>query len=759
MAYNAAAALERIEHELIDSMMRNLRRHLKEESDMGFDWEQWQVLQLKYLEAYRKKNQKKYGPQFSNINRRIRHAIEHARVNGQKEEEVRILKTLAEHPELQKKIKPSGNADIQGGSFFKINEQKLDALIKATDSDMTRGEHAVLRRCDDQYRKIIFDAQMYANTGAGTVEKAIDMATHDFIARGIDSIVYKNGARHTISDYADMAIRTAERRATLMGAGETRKEWGLSLVIVNRRGTMTGGNFGHACPQCIPWLGKILIDDVYSGGRPDGKHQLVSTAMQQGFLHPRCKDSFHTYYPGITSVPDPVTKKELADGAAADRQEAERQYAERQAEKYECLAETRLDPENRQKEKARAEEWRSRLPSQDEIQRRKEEWKRRHAETNEQNKPSAEAHEYSSAEGFFIDPKMKKGVVEGFEDAAQRVYERYGRKLNIKGIAPVKTSNSKRHQASYNPTTGILSLKNSSMEQYRKNAEKFFADGWNASGDPYGTFYHEIGHAIWTDLSPEARKQIKEIYEEERHKAYLKWMEMGGSRSGLGQAEVFQKALSRYAAENEEEFFSEAFSQIMSGRMRPASRRVSSVIDSQYKVKTKAEQLSLKKEIENAKINTKKAVSTKITQGGEVLNPMSEIEYNRIRKALEAHGIEVFAAFEGDDLRYMMFLGAEGTYSNGRITHVGKIPSRGTFFEEIIHMAQSRKYGELLSTDQLELCAREIEANRKLLKHKKAYRLDALDVADIERNLNDWEQRFMNITGVDYDESNYRKNV
>lgn len=356
--YDVGAAFERIEHELIDSMMRNLKRHLKEEAELGFDWTQWQVQQLNYLEAYRKKNRKEYGPQFRQINLRIGHAIRHARTNGQKEEEIRILEALKEHPELEGRIgRFRGSAEIMGGNFFKINESKLEALVKASEHDLTKAEHAVLRRCDDQYRQIIYTAQVYANTGAGTVEKAVDMATHDFLARGIDSIVYKNGARHTISDYADMYIRTAERRAYLMGAGEKRKEWGMELVIVNRRGTMTGGNFGHACPLCIPWLGKILIDDVYSGGHPDGKHELLSTAIQQGFLHPRCKDSFTTYFPGITSVPDPVTKKELKAGAEADRKEARRQYAERQAEKYGRLAERALDPENRQKYEAREEEW------------------------------------------------------------------------------------------------------------------------------------------------------------------------------------------------------------------------------------------------------------------------------------------------------------------------------------------------------------------------------------------------------------------
>ena len=354
--YDVSAAIERIENELIDSMMRNLKLHLKEEQDMGFDWMMWQTEQLKHLEEYRKKNASKYGKQFKSINRRLEHVLTHGRTYGQKEEELRILQALKEHPELRRVFKQSGYTRIQGGNFFKINESKLESLIKATTNDMEKAEYAVLRRCNDQYRKIIFDAQMYANTGAGTVEKAVDMATHDFLMRGIDCVQYANGARHTLSDYADMAIRTAERRAYLMGAGEMRKKWGVSLVIVNRRGTMTNGNYGTACPKCIPWLGKILIDDVYSDGRPDGKHELLSTAIQQGFLHPRCRDSFTTYFPGVTEAADPVTKEELQKGEEQERQEARQNYTELMAEKFGRLAKYSLDPDNKRKYEARAEQ-------------------------------------------------------------------------------------------------------------------------------------------------------------------------------------------------------------------------------------------------------------------------------------------------------------------------------------------------------------------------------------------------------------------
>lgn len=45
---------------------------------------------------------------------------------------------------------------------------------------MTDVKYATLRMANDQYRQIIYKAQMFANTGAGTVKQAIDMACKDF---------------------------------------------------------------------------------------------------------------------------------------------------------------------------------------------------------------------------------------------------------------------------------------------------------------------------------------------------------------------------------------------------------------------------------------------------------------------------------------------------------------------------------------------------------------------------------------------------
>ena len=352
--YDVGLAFARIEDELIASMMRNLKRHLDEEKEEGFDWSQWQVEQLKYLNEYRRRNKKKYGPQFKDINQKMVEAIREAEEQGQKEEELRILQSIADDKKIRRRYanrQPS--IEAQGDAFFRTNDKKLEALVEATQNDMQKAEQAVLRRSNDQYRQIIYDAQVYANTGAGTPQKAIDMATKDFLSRGIDSIVYKNGARHTISDYADMYIRTAERRATLMGEGKKRQEWGEQLVIVNKRG-------GHPCSKCAEWIGKILIDDVYSGGKPDGKHKLLSEAMAEGLYHPRCKDGHTTYIPGISKTPDPVTAKELKEAEKAETEEAREQLTERQAEKYERLAEYSLDKDDQQIYEARRKKWRER---------------------------------------------------------------------------------------------------------------------------------------------------------------------------------------------------------------------------------------------------------------------------------------------------------------------------------------------------------------------------------------------------------------
>lgn len=343
--YDIEKAFRAIEDELIASMIRNLDRHRAEEDELGFNWTQWQVEQLKALEKYKADNKTRFAGRFSDINSSIDAMIFTARQTGGTEQEQKILRAL------KKGLKASKVSQGTEGAFFKLNTRKLNALIKATKSDFNRAEKAMLRMSEDKYRQIIFNAQVYANTGAGTYEKAVDMATKDFLKAGINCIEYANGARHTMKDYAKMAIQTANKRAYLTGEGEMRQSWGISTVIMNKR--------ANACPKCLPFVGKVLIDDVWSGGKAsDGPYPLMSSAIAAGLYHPNCKDVHTTYFPELDEEPDSkFTKEELEKVKEDYKQDQKQQYAGRMVEQFDRLSKYSLDPDNKKVYAARKEQW------------------------------------------------------------------------------------------------------------------------------------------------------------------------------------------------------------------------------------------------------------------------------------------------------------------------------------------------------------------------------------------------------------------
>ena len=92
--YDITEAFRRIENELIASMIRNMDRHRAEEDKEGLLWSQWQVEQLKALENYKVKNQKKYAKQFQDLNKRIEELIRIANETGNMEQEIEILEAI-----------------------------------------------------------------------------------------------------------------------------------------------------------------------------------------------------------------------------------------------------------------------------------------------------------------------------------------------------------------------------------------------------------------------------------------------------------------------------------------------------------------------------------------------------------------------------------------------------------------------------------------------------------------------------------------
>lgn len=374
--YDVSKAFQRIEETLIKSMKRNLTRHLNEEKDLDMNWSAWQTEQLKSLEHFKRSNKQLFKNDFSTINNDVEALIKQSFENGKLDQERVILEAIKEgnfksnDKEINKLwhiYKNTKNKRIKKkqltriyekteqaeSNFFKINDRKLNALINETKENFQKAELSILRYTNDQYRQIIYDAQVYANTGSGTVKQAVDMATKDFLSKGINSIEYSNGAMVNIASYAEMAVRTANKRAYLQGEGTKRAEWGVHTVLVPNRG---GG-----CPYCIKFQGKVFIDDVWSGGTEaeskETGYPLLSTAIKAKLFHPNCKDTIVTYFPGINTQPIPPTKEQLEMKKQKYIIEQKQRYNERQIRKYKRLELGSTDEENIEKYHKKRLKW------------------------------------------------------------------------------------------------------------------------------------------------------------------------------------------------------------------------------------------------------------------------------------------------------------------------------------------------------------------------------------------------------------------
>lgn len=285
-AYDIAGIYAEMEKEIISSMQRNLSGHVKEEKRVGFDYPQWQAEKLRSLRRYQIENAKIIHSYTDGLPLKVKAILQDELKQGTLNELKKYKEVMAAGYE---------SSVVMKDSFFKINTRKVNNLIKSVDNDLAKANHACLRYVNDAYRQVIFKSEMFVANGVYTEKKAVDKAIEEFEKRGLHCIEYANGSYHDIADYADMAVKTASQRAQLMGEGEFRKKIGNSLIKISKH--------GGTCPLCAKWEGRVLIDDVYSGGTPaDGNYPLLSEAMAAGLYHPRCRHGAGTYYPEVDDI-------------------------------------------------------------------------------------------------------------------------------------------------------------------------------------------------------------------------------------------------------------------------------------------------------------------------------------------------------------------------------------------------------------------------------------------------------------------------
>ena len=361
--YNIKKLYEDMEIELIASMKRNYKRHLKEEGKTGFQYSQWQAEKLKELKRYQRENKNIISGYTKGLPKEISKHLNNELKEGS-------IKAINQYNKVMgKSLKPN---KIMNHSFFRTNGRKVNALIKAVNNDLKTVNTAVLRMANDQYRQVIHKSAFFVANGVFTEKQAANMATKeltelqktklaideankDFLSRGFNCIEYKDGRRVNIASYSQMAVRTASLRAQLMGEGDFRKSIGRVLV----QSTSHGG----ACPICQKWENKIFIDDVYSGGtKKDGKYMLLSEAMTQGFLHPNCRHGLTTYYPEVDDIENYTDEEyeedvNLINNRINELTNGELNYISRNIKRFDRLENGSISPISIQRFANRKNEW------------------------------------------------------------------------------------------------------------------------------------------------------------------------------------------------------------------------------------------------------------------------------------------------------------------------------------------------------------------------------------------------------------------
>lgn len=351
-----AKIFEQIELRLISSLKRNLHKHKAWEQKEDFNWSAWQVEKLKNLENFRKENAEIMSEYTDVIDDETRQLMEEQFKEGEELVNAQLEELRVENPNADR------SSLVTGDNFFGVNKNKMQSLMTDITELEKKVETAALRMTDDVYRQTVNRVQLDMATGSMSLTGAIDNAVKDFLEKGINCIVYKDGRRVNIADYVRMALRTTSQRATLQGKAKRFAELGYDTVITSQ--------YSICSKTCEPYQGRVFIDDVFTvwHGEVNGDYgksnycgkwfMLLSVAISNGLFHPNCRHDLGQYMDGVTEIPKPIDSEKLKERREL---EAKQRRLENKIRRYKRFIEGCADPRNVQAYKKKCKEARSEL--------------------------------------------------------------------------------------------------------------------------------------------------------------------------------------------------------------------------------------------------------------------------------------------------------------------------------------------------------------------------------------------------------------
>ena len=324
-----AKIFEEIELRLIASLKRNLSRHKAEEEKEGFEWSAWQAEKLNNIDNFRKENAQiadEYVDVIDDETRQLMTDQFHEGEHTAEQSVIDVSESGVNVPDVPAQPQPpEAPTAIPDDHFFGVNKPKMDKLMEDVTTLEKTALTAAVRNMDDVYRTTLNKVQLMMGTGSITLNEAIDLATRDFLDKGINCIVYADGRRVNIADYVRMALRTTSTRATLQGAAKRFAELGYDTVLISQ--------YGGCSETCEPYQGKVYIDDVFTiwNGEKSGDFgksnycdkwfMLLSVAIRGGLFHPNCRHTMGQYIEGLTKIPQPIPAEKIREQRALEEKQ------------------------------------------------------------------------------------------------------------------------------------------------------------------------------------------------------------------------------------------------------------------------------------------------------------------------------------------------------------------------------------------------------------------------------------------------------
>lgn len=202
-------------------------------------------------------------------------------------------------------------ADVTGVDFSwnQSNEAALKTLASDTLSTMLSATTHMKRDAKRLIRAASREASFMEMVLGKSVQKASRELASQLGKNGIAAVVYKDGSRHSLSDYADMNLRTVTANAYNKGTLVEGKNQGMKYAIA-----YDGLECGLSSHEGSPKANNLIV--------------AIGKAMENLISHPRCRRSWSPV-PGIASPKQ--AQQAMSDGTYATKASQDAAQAEADA--------------------------------------------------------------------------------------------------------------------------------------------------------------------------------------------------------------------------------------------------------------------------------------------------------------------------------------------------------------------------------------------------------------------------------------------